>query len=396
MNGIEQAWNFVWNKLYDSRTSMFYNYLVGNGPEAATYHLPAPELIQKSIPNPNGYGISMEDCMLNAGMMLDAVLARYYVTSDSSMSDYAQRVYRGMELCATVSPQKGFLPRGVTPEDGISHYIDTSRDQYTNWIYGAFRLYFSPLADEKIETSIRKCLTAMADKFEAEVVEENNWSFLREDGKIGMHGKMWGDILSHEFLRLPMLYLLTWKTTNDTHWKDMYMRYRDEALVHTSDFVPLSGATYVGLQLQYSVRLVYELDEDPEVKQKCLDFMNLMAEPYETHGIKRARDLMEPERADWLRIKYIRWDQAKAEYAGYIGGLPYFCPKPCDFQEQKAYYTLRAVGEGIKIAALCPNRRVSSEAVDVLKALTEYIDFDDHYTCAPIALINAYWSVLEE
>ena len=58
-----------------------------------------------------------------------------------------------------------------------------------------------------------------------------------------------------------MLYLLTWKTTGDPHWKEMYLRCREEALTKTLDHVPLSGPTYAGLQLQFSVRLVYDLDD---------------------------------------------------------------------------------------------------------------------------------------
>ena len=118
----------------------------------------------------------------------------------------------------------------------------------------------------------------MSEKFEAEVIPENDWNFLREDGKIGVVGKMWGDIHPHEYLRMPLLYLLTWKTTGDLHWKEQYMRYRDEAVEKTLDFIPLSGATYVGLQLQYSLRAVYELDEDPAVRAKLLGLMQKMAE----------------------------------------------------------------------------------------------------------------------
>ena len=165
---MEKSWNFVWNRLFDGRTCMFYNYLVGQEPDAATRYLPEPELIHRLVPNPGGYGTGMEDCMLNAGLMMDAVIARYEATGDEAMREYAAKVYRGMELDATVSPQKGFLPRGVTPADGQSHYIDTSRDQYTNWFYAAYRLYFSALSDDAQKESIRRCLTAMAEKMEAD------------------------------------------------------------------------------------------------------------------------------------------------------------------------------------------------------------------------------------
>ncbi|MGN1345457.1 MAG: hypothetical protein ACI4V1_01620 [Eubacteriales bacterium] len=388
---MEKAWNFVWNRLFDERTCMFYNHLVGHEPDAATRYLPEPELIRLLIPNPGGYGTGMEDCMLNAGLMMDAVIARYEATGDESMREYAAKIYKGMELDATVSPVKGFLPRGVSPADGQSHYIDTSRDQYTNWFYGAYRLYFSPLSDETQKDSIRRILTGMAEKMEAEIIPENHWSFLREDGEIGVAGQMWGDIHPHEFLRLPMLYLLTWKTTGESHWRDLYLPYREEALAKTLDHVPLSGPTYAGLQLQYSVRLVYDLDSDPEVRDTCRKFMQIMAEPYEKMAVRKAKELMTPEGAEWLQIQYICWKNAKARYAGCWGGKGYFTPEPSDFREHLSYYPLRAVGEGIAVAALCPGWKVSETSLEQLCRMANFVDYEKHSTCAPIALIEAYW-----
>ena len=388
---MQNTWDFVWNRLFDGRTGMFYNYLTGSEPDAATKYLPEPELIRALVPNPGGYGTGMEDCMLNAGIMMDAVISRYEATGDESMREYAAAIWRGMELDATVSPQKGFLPRGVSPADCRSHYIDTSRDQYTNWFWGAYRLYFSDLSDDGQKESIRSCLIAMAEKMEADVIPENHWNFLREDGEIGVAGQMWGDISPHEFLRLPMLYLLTWKTTGNPHWREQYFRYRDEALTKTTDFVPLSGASYVGIQVQESVRLVYDLDGDSAVRETCLRFLKRMTEPYEALAIRQAKELMTPEGREWLKIPYLRWDKAKARYAGFHGGKGYYTPEPSDFREQLSYYPLRAVGEGIAVAATCPGRKVSPEAAQALTAMEDYVDYDLHRTCAPIALLTAYW-----
>lgn len=390
---MKRTWNFVWDKLYDNRTGMFYNHLAGDDAHATKY-LPEPEMIRQLIPNPAGYGTGMEDCMLNAGIMMDAVVSRYEATADPTMRGYAERIYRGMVLDATVSSQKGFLPRGVSPADGRSHYIDTSRDQYTNWWFGAYRFYFSDLSDEDKKAELRRCLTAMAEKFEAEVTEENDWNFLREDGQIGMVGKMWGALHPHEYLRLPMLYLLTWKTTADAHWKELYLRYRDEAIEKTMDFVPLSGASYVGLQLQYSLNMVYHLEDSPEIQQKLRFMMQKMAEPYETMAIRQIQNLMTEEGAAWLRIPYTVWKTAKFRYAGYVGGYGYFVPEPSDFREHQAYYPLRAVGEGIAIAALCPGYRVSDAALDKLYEMADFVDYSQHRTCAPIALLDGYWRIM--
>ena len=389
--GIDAAWDFVWDRLFDGRTCMFYNYQVGDEPDGAVKHLPTPEHIRALVPNPGGYGTGMEDCMLNAGIMMDAVVSRYEATGDDAMRSFASDVFRGMELGATVSEKPGFLPRGVSPADCRSHYIDTSRDQYTCWVWGAYRLYFSDLSDDAQKESIRRCLVAMAKKMESEVTAENGWSFLREDGEVGVSGKMWGNVAPHEYLRLPMLYLLTWKVTGDEHWREQYFLYRDEALARTMDFVPLTGDTYVGLQVQQSVRLVYDLDDEKTVRETCLRFLNKMAGPYEELSVRRAWELMTEEGREWLSIPYVRWDKAKARYAGFYGGRGYYTPEPSDFREHQSYYPLRAVGEGIAVASMCPNGKISEEASRALCAMADLVDYGRHRTCAPIALLDAYW-----
>lgn len=387
---MQKIWNFVWNKLYDDRTGMFYNHLAGDAVKASEY-LPEPEMIRLLIPNPAGYGTAMEDCMLNAGLMMDAVIARYEVTGDESMREYAAKICKGLILDATVSPQKGFLPRGVSPADCQSHYIDTSRDQYTDWFYAAYRLYFSPLANEIQKADIRRCLTAMAEKYEAEVIPENDWNFLREDGKIGVVGKMWGDINPHEYLRMPMLYLLTWKTTGDTHWMEKYLEYRDHAVEKSKDYIPLSGPSYAALQMQYSMRLVYDLDDDPWVCSTLLSIMEKLAEPYEKLSVQKAVELMTPERKEWLEIPYTVWQKSKFRYAGVWGNMGYFVPEPSEFREHQSYYPLRAVGEGIIIAATCPVWRISEDSFEYLCSMAEFVNYEKHRTCAPIALLEAYW-----
>lgn len=387
---MENTWKFVWDKLFDDRTGMFYNYLTGDDAHATKY-LPKPEMIRLLIPNPGGYGTGMEDCMLNAGLMMDAVIARYESTGDENMREYAHRICRGLILDATVSHSKGFLPRGVSPSDLQSHYIDTSRDQYTDWLYAVYRLYFSPLCTDKQKNDLGNCITAIAEKFEAEIVPENDWSFLREDGKIGVAGKMWGGVHPHEALRLPMLYLLTYKITGDKHWEEMYLKYRDEAVEQSKNYVPLSGPTYAALQMQYSMRTVYDLDDDPAVKNSLLTIMQKLVKPYEELAIRQADELMTEEGAKWLEIPYTVWNESKFRFAGVYGDMGYFTPEPSDFREHKSYYPLRDVGEGIVIAATCPNTRIGDETLDQLIKMSNFVNYDKHRTCAPIALVEAYW-----
>lgn len=390
MSSVDRAWDFVWERLFDGRTGMFYNHLAGEDAHGTKY-LPSPELIQRQIPNPGGYGTGMEDCMLNAGMMMDAVVARYEATGDKEMEKYASEICRGMILAASVSPKKGFLPRGVSPEDGKSHYMDTSRDQYTNWLYGAYRLYYSGLSNTDQRAKICRCVAEMAEKMEAEVIPENGYSFLREDGRVGVVGKMWGELGYHEYLRLPMFYLLAWKLTGNVHWREQYMKYRDEALLRTLDTETFLDNTYAALQCQFSVRMVHGLDEDPAVRRACMTHMQKNAAHYEPLAGERADLLMTSSGAEWLEIPYLRWEESKFRFAGIYGDLPYYVPEPSDFREHLSYYPLRAVGECVSIAALCPGHRVAESVRDKLIAVGEFVNYGKHRTCAPVALLEGFW-----
>ena len=119
--------------------------------------------------------------------------------------------------------------------------------------------------------------------------------------------------------------------------------------------------------------------------------MRKMAEPYEAMAIRKAEELMTPEGAEWLAIPYVDWRKSKFRYAGCWGDYGYFVPEPSDFREHQSYYPLRAVGEGVAVAAMCPGWTVSDAAVERLVRMAEFVDYDRHCTCAPIALIEAYW-----
>ena len=105
---------------------------------------------------------------------------------------------------------------------------------------------------------------------------------------------------------------------------------------------------------------------------------------------------MTEEGAEWLRIPYMVWQNAKFRYAGYIGGYGYFVPEPSDFREHQTYYPLRAVGEGIAITALCPGYQISDVALDKLCKMADFVDYRQHRTCAPIAALDGYWCVITQ
>jgi hypothetical protein len=81
---MDNAWDYVWNRLFCEKTDLFYDYLVSDAADAATCHLPPPETIALQVPNPCGWSTGMEDSMTYGGIMLDTVVARYNATGDGS------------------------------------------------------------------------------------------------------------------------------------------------------------------------------------------------------------------------------------------------------------------------------------------------------------------------
>jgi len=153
---MSDAWETVWSRFYDPKTSQFFT--------TEPSRLPSAERIKRLDPNDCGYGTGMDDCPLFGGILLVAICDQYDVTHDDSLKTDALSVFRGLRLCATAHGVPGFVARGVCPEDGKSIYITSSRDQYTHLVHGFRRYYHSPLCDQNARQAIRDILQAIADQ----------------------------------------------------------------------------------------------------------------------------------------------------------------------------------------------------------------------------------------
>lgn len=390
-SSILDAERFCRHRLFDTRTDLFYDFLVSDEPDALTCHLPSPALINLQIPNPCGWGTGMEDSMLSAGSALDAIVARHHMTGEEKLKSDASHVFAGMLRCADASRKPGFLPRSVSPVDGVSHYSNSSRDQYTHWIYAAWRFYTSPLSDDTQKAAIRRVLTAFSQLFEREITPENDYSLLREDDQPALVQKMWGELSVHEYLRLPMLYAATWYVTGEEHWLDAYLTFRDAAIDGSSHFDALPGRSYTALQMQYSLRLLYEIDPDPSVRKKLLTLMEKLARSFRGVTVRDAQTLLKPENAAHLNFIYVPWDAIPNRYVGTYGGKPYFNPAQSELPENVAFYGIRGVGEAVSVIALCPTMRVDDAELAAITSLAERIDYNHHRTYAPLLLVCGYF-----
>ena len=225
-SGMEDAFEYVRYRLFSEKTCLIYDHVI-RGREA---ELPTVKEILTAFPDPCGYSTGMEDGMINGATMLDACLIKYEREKDEAAAKFAKKIVQGMLDCASSAKSEGFLPRGVSIEDGKTHYPDSSRDQYTMFAFGMHRYMTSALCSASERERIAKITVAIARRAEKNVIPENNYDMLTDDGGPTLVTTMWGDTLrNHEYMRLPMLYLIAYEASGDEYWRKKYEAIREEA-----------------------------------------------------------------------------------------------------------------------------------------------------------------------
>ena len=271
---IEKAFEFVKDKLFSEKTCLIYDHVI-KGREA---HLPTVKEISAVFPNPCGYGTGMEDGMINGATMLDACLLIYERTRDALSAEFAHKLVKGQLNCAFSAKSEGFLPRGVAIEDEKTHYPDSSRDQYTMFCFGMHRYLRSELCTDFEREQIAKAAVAIARRAEKNVTPENGYDMLTDDGGKTLVNVMWGESLgNHEYLRLPMIYLLAYEATGDRYWLEKYKAIRVHAVEKS---LPMTKywALYTLQQMQASILLCYDVDMDEKWRKRYLSLMNTVAD----------------------------------------------------------------------------------------------------------------------
>jgi hypothetical protein len=287
--------------------------------------LPSAKDVIDRYPNPVGYGTGMDDCPLYEGALLAAIAELYDMTHAECLRNEAFEAYQGLKLCGAAHGIPGFVARGVCIEDGKSVYITTSRDQYTHYVDGLWRYYHSPLCDENSQREIRELLGALADTMKEQIVEQNDFGFLRGDGSKdprGLH-KMW-HVYAHEAARLPMIYAAAWDVSGNREYFELYRKYLIPAVEQSIELKnkPKSEVNawvppYSCFQMECSLALLYRLEKDPKVKADILEAMNVakrLASDKMAAAAKRGpRDLAEVLIAQ-LMIKEFRLADDQTHY----------------------------------------------------------------------------------
>ncbi len=393
---MEKIWNHFEHKMLCKETNLIYDFLEGYDEDALTKALPTLEEIALQIPNPCGWGTGMEDCMLNNPLMLDAVIYRYEVTKDEKLFDLADKLLAGIRLCATVSDDRGYLARGVSPFDGKSHYINSSRDQYTQCIYGLFHYYTSSMMREKDKEWITDVFVSFAERAEKNITKENEYDYLREDGKRGLVCNMWGDTLwGHEVNRIHMIYLAAWYTSRDEHWYDLYKEIRDEGIRLATHRIHPRTEMYGFLQMQVSIKLLYEAEPDVEYKQKYAEILNFVAEKvaeYRIDGEKLDYEKINSPFGDWRDEKaqnVWQWFQPREERNALIGGYSYYVPFTDLWNE---VLQIRNITEAVYIRMLGDKKDIPAEQIEDFSKVLEFFDDEKHCSYAYIGAIVSYWA----
>lgn len=396
---IQSAWDFIFNKLWCEKTKLIYDYRTSEGADGAFRHLPTKEQIERSYPNPCGWYTGMEDGDISGGLMLDATICRYEVTKDNVMKKYADDLYEGLMLNATLGNTKGFLIRSRLPEDGKTHYVNSSRDQYTHWIYSMMHFYNSELSDETQRESIKKVLVEFAEKAEHDLTPENIYfSLLNDEGEPSLVCYMKGEMINrHESLRTAMIYMAAYVVTKDKHWLEKYQEERAWGLEFAEKIQCEKNnfpRAFALLQMQLSVRFLYDYENEEAFKLRYKKLLERVAEGCE-HFIFTANEYLKGYQ---MPKTVISWQKCPKEFMqtewnpyGYEVLLPNVYAASCGDD----VWQLRNAADALIVQGLCTGWKIKQEQLEAFIEILETVSFADAFNHTPVSYCAAWWLLKE-
>jgi len=393
---IQAGWDFIFDKLWCEKTKLIYDYRTSEDADGAFRHLPTKEEIEKSYPNPCGWYTGMEDGDISGGMMLDAALYRYELTKDPSMKKYADDLYDGLMANVTFGDTKGFLIRTRLPEDGKTHYVNSSRDQYTHWVFAMIHFYNSELSTKEQRVAIKNALVSFAEKAEHDLTPDNKYhSLLNDAGKPSLVCYMKGEMINrHESLRTAMLYMAAYAVTKDEHWLEKYKEERAWGLEFAEKIQPDGKnfpLSFALMQMQLSVKLIYDYETEPEYKARYKALMERVATGCEHFALEAKEVLKGVE----MPKTVISWRDCPQEFIGTEWNpYGYEVKLPNVYKASgiaPIYWNLRNLADAIITQALCEDRALKAEQVSAFQEIVENISFADAFNHTPVSYCLAWW-----
>ena len=267
VDAVHQA---LWGHFMHVEHQMFYDYWWDT---PGFPWLPTADQIAREFPNAAGWGTGMENCALSAAQVLPGALLRHELAPDERTAHEARTLFGGLQRLFRVARDPGFLPRGVAL-DGVSHYPNSSADQYTMVFYALHAYRGSSIATTADRQAIREIWQNILLR-----CERDDWEDRREDGAQAMFGDM-NRIASDRAGRLLAALLGGFVVTGNQHWHDIYRQKLEE-----DDFArlraglpPEGAALYVYDQNQVAWRLLWELETDPEIRQRYRTLLHATAD----------------------------------------------------------------------------------------------------------------------
>ncbi len=288
---IEQLWQESKAKFYSPKSKLFYT--------RPLEKVPTPEQIKElyppkktGVPNWHGGGSGTEDCSMLGGIILAGLCDKYLVTSDKETIQRARDMFQGLKLAATAHGDKGFIARGVSPDDLKSIYPGTSRDQYTHSIHGMWRYYHSKMSTKEDKQDICQIFSDIAKKMKTEVKPDADpaYSFKFYNGMKDDRGtgKML-EVYPHEAARLSMFYAAAYDVTKKKEYFKLYREHLRYAIDRTYELEKMSPRAMRGLvpaysvlQMNASLELLYVVEKDKKLKKEIGDVMDFVANFVET------------------------------------------------------------------------------------------------------------------
>jgi hypothetical protein len=381
---MDQAWDVAWGRFFQKDVQTFMDYLSSYEAGKELAHLPTAKEVRRQYPNPCGYSTGMEDGMILGGAMLSLLCDRFAVTGDEALRERAAEVFGGMRRCVQVHGVPGFIARNVCPEDRRSVYVNSSRDQYTHFVHGLWQYYRSPLADAATKAEIRRILAAVADRMIAFVTPENDYDFLRADGRRCPLGicRMW-NVQAHEAARLPMIYAAAWDATGDERYRQQWRKYVTEAVTQSAT-PDENKPAYALLQMQISLEVLYHLEPNKELKSKIQTIMqhvSALAEKRLTSTLKRIANKSPEEMRmlgpDWREVP--EWKDQK----GYMN--PQWGPY------REVWHLIREAGESALVPLMVDQPSLNAGQIQQLRDVILPSDYLHNSSCGIIYHLAAYW-----
>ena len=385
-------------------TSLFYDYRTGEGAGGLVGRLPTPEEIAASKPCATGWGSGMEDSVLNGGPFLVSAIDRWEVSGEQEAMEDARKVFCGLSRLVNAGGVEGFLARSVSPEDNKSFYPNSSRDQYTLFVYAIWRYLHSGLSTADERTSCRKMLVSIARFMERTVTKESGWKFANVDGRPGMVAQMWtdrpgvktgtdggtdyfGGLCTHEALRLPMIYAAAFDASGDVHWREQELKYADDGIGMANGAWSTNGFAFALFQAQVSHRLLWELERDADRKARYLALMRRNA----GFAAGEAQRVLKGYAALDGKVNVYGTDWRQLPTRPTWDDIHQTMPIPReDFA--KAHSCIREAAECVLNALICPGEAVPDVCRQAFDTVFERMDYDRTTISVGMAhALMAYW-----